>query len=122
MGSPGLRQTLLKYVGEQMMVTVPSAFFVQRKHEQIVMLDMLQHCLPARGSCVSPVVSGDRVAQRGAHAVQDRGLEQKGPDVLRLAIEDLRGQVVHHVAIAASERVDKAGHVGVGSRRQSRYL
>ena len=54
--------------------------------------------------------------------LEDRGLEQKGLDVRRLAHEDFCRQILAHEALAARERADEAGQVVAIAHRQRRQL
>ena len=90
-------------VGEQVVVAPPAADLVQGDQEQVAPLQLLQQPL-----AVGP--AGDGVAQRSREPLQHRGLEQEPHRRLGLAVQDLLGQVVEHVAVAAGE----AGHEAAG--------
>src|SRR3712207_7391344 len=82
----------LQDVGEQVVVAVPPAAVVERDEKQVRPVEGLQR-LP------TVVPAGDRVAQRAAQPAEDRGLQQKGPDLLRLALQHLLDQVVDDVPV-----------------------
>src|SRR5829696_10341516 len=82
----GFAQPLAQYVSKEMMVAVPSPLFVQRDHEQVRVLEVLQGFLAV-------IPGGHRVTERAAHPVEDGGLEQEGPQRFRLAREQLFDQV-----------------------------
>ena len=82
-------------VGEQV-VAKPGAARVDRAHEGVGLLELLQDPLRTRGT-------GEEVGQRPAHPVEDRGPQQKLADLRRLALEHLRHQVAADVPLAAGE-------------------
>ena len=67
-----------------MMITVPVPLVIQRDDEEILPLQPLKHLLPI-------IVACEGIAQRGAHALQHRGLEQELPHPFGLPFEDLLG-------------------------------
>ena len=84
--SASVSQPLAQYVSKEMMVAVPSAVFVQRDHEQVRVLEVLQGFLTV-------IHGGHRVTERAAHPVEDGGSRRSGWR------EHLFDQVVHHVAV-----------------------
>ena len=62
------------------------------------------------------------IAQRAAHAPKDGGAQQKRLHVGRLAVQHLFQQVIEHKVVAAAERADKAGRVGVALQRKRGQL
>src|ERR687894_2087854 len=91
-------QAFAQESGEKMMVTVIAALIIQGHQEQVTSLQPFEHLPP-----ICPV--GERLAQWTAQGLHDGGLEQELPNVLRLAGEDLVGQVVENEASATSSMV-----------------
>jgi hypothetical protein len=89
-------------------VTVVAAFFVQRHQEEVGLLQPFQH-LPSVGRV------RECVAQGTAKGLDDGGLEQELPNVLRLLGKDFVGQVVEDVAGAPSDSLDGTGVVFASS-------
>ena len=95
-----------------MVIAVPAPLVIQRDDEEVGAFEMLQRRLPARvgrETCVFAV--HDRLTERATHAVEDRGPQQEGLDVLGLPFKHLLEQVIEHKAMAARERGDEAGPV-----------
>ena len=101
---PLVEQMSLQDVAEQVVVAVPAAVVVERDEEQVLPVQRWQH-----GPPVGP--AGDRVAERAGEPVQDRGLEQEGAHVRRLAVEHLVGEVVDDESVVAGEARDEPGPV-----------
>ncbi len=101
--------------GEQVVVAVPATVAVQRDEEQVGPVQVLEHVLAAR-------VAGHGLAQRSAHPVEDRGLEQEVTHLRRLTVEHLFGQVVHDVAVVAGEGGDERRGVCAPPQGQRREL
>jgi len=93
-----------KEICEEIMVTVPAPLVVQSEEEEVLPLKTLQHRLPIG-------VAGEIVAQRSGKIVEDRGRKQKFAHVRGLASENLLGQKVEYVTVAAREGFDEAGGV-----------
>jgi hypothetical protein len=108
---PLLRQAHPQQVGEQVVEAPPAADLVQRHQDKVGPLDLLQQRL-----AVGP--PGDRVAQRPRQPLQDRGLQQEPPQVLRLAVQHLLGQEVQHIPVAAGGRRHEPGRVRLAAQRQ----
>ncbi len=102
-------------VGEQMVVAPPSAHLVQRDQEQPGPVHLLQQRLAAGPA-------GDRVTQLARQPVQHRGLQQEGAHLLALPLQHLFGQIIEHVAVAAGEGSNEAGHVLLPAQRQGGQL
>jgi hypothetical protein len=100
LGAPLLPLAHPQQVGEQAVVAVPAALPVQGNQEQVGPLEVLEQLLAVRAA-------GDRVAERAAQALEDRGVEQETPHVRRLPLQDLPGQVVENVAVVAAEPPDE---------------
>ncbi len=101
-------------VAEQHVVAVPLPLAVEWDDEEVASLDRLQ------GSCRSRT-SEDRVAERTAQALQDRGPGEEALPLPRERLQDLRADVVDDEPVLAGE-TDR-GHPGsllllVGERRQ----
>jgi hypothetical protein len=103
---PLLLEADAEQVGEQVVVAPPAPHLVQRVEEQVGPLGLLEQLL-----AVAP--PRDRSAQRARQPLQDRRLQQEGPQRLGLAVQHLLGQVVQHVAVAAREPLHKGVDVGV---------
>ena len=102
-------------VGKQVVVAIPAPIVVQRDDEEVVPLQFLQHLLTIRAT-------GERIAQRTTQVTEDGGLEEKLPYPPGLAFEDLFGQIVEDVAVAAGEGFDKARDVLAPSHRERGQL
>ena len=102
-------------VGEQVVIAPPAAHLVQRHQEQARPLHLLQQRLAA-------LAAGNRVAQRAGQPLQHRGLQQERPYVLALLFEDLLGQVVQDVPVAAGERGHESGGIVLSAQRQRGQL
>jgi hypothetical protein len=89
-------QVLPQEVGEQPVVTEPAPVVVERKEEEVLALQALQHRLPA-------VVPGDRVAERAAQPVEDGGPEQEPPDIVGQRGEHLVAQIIRDEAMPAAD-------------------
>lgn len=112
-------ETLAQQVIEQVVIAVPAALIVQRHHEEVVLFEPLQHRLHDtwRGLLVE-----QRAAKRRAQTIQDRGARQKVLHVGRLAVEDLLGEIVEDMTMAARKRVDEALRIGLALQRERRHL
>ena len=117
--APGVLGVLLQpgpeEVGEQVVVAPPAPDVVELHHEQTGPVHLFEQLLAV-------IAAGDRVTQRPAETIQDRRLEEEVPEVLSLAAENLLGQVVKDVPVAAGEGGHETGHVGLGTQRQRRQL
>ena len=98
-----------------MVVAPPAPDVVELHHEQTGPVHLFEQFLAV-------VAAGDRVAERPAETFQDRRLEEEVPEVLPLPAENLLGQVVQDVPVAAGEGGHETGHVGLGTQRQRRQL
>ena len=112
---PLLLEADTEQVGEQPVVAPPAPHLVQRVQEQVGPLGLLEQLL-----AVGP--AGHRGTQRPRQPLQDRGLQQKGPQRLGLAVQHLLGQVVEHEAVAAGEPGHEGADVGVALQRQGGQL
>ncbi|MNN05019.1 hypothetical protein D3C81_1177630 [compost metagenome] len=61
---------------------------------------------------------GEGVAQRRAEAVEDAGLQQEQTDLIALAGEDVFGQVLGQLLVAAGKRTDDIGQGAAAVERQ----
>ena len=104
-------QLQLQQVGEQLVVAEPRPPRIQRGHERVGLLELLQDPLPARAP-------GQQVSQFAVHLFQHRGPQQQPPDRLGLAIEHLGQQVLRHRALAAGELGREPFRIGVTGQRQ----
>jgi hypothetical protein len=62
---------------------------------------------------LAALAAGDRVAQRAAEPLQHGGFPQERAQLGVLPFEDLFGQVVQPVAVAAGERGHERGGIGL---------
>jgi hypothetical protein len=118
LGNPGGLfglQAGAEQVGEQVVVAPPAAHLVQRHHEQPGPFGLLQQRLAARPA-------GDRIAQLPRQPFQHRGLQQELTHPVRLLLEDLFGEVVQDMAVAAGECGDEAVDVVLSAQRQGGQL
>ena len=69
-----LRQPALQETAEEMMVAIPAALVIQGHSEQIVLLQPLQGSLATH---LNVIAAEQGCAQRAAHPVEDRGLQEK---------------------------------------------
>ena len=88
-------------IAEQVVVAKPRATDVDRDHERVGLLELVQEA----GGVVA---AGEQVGQRPAHAVQHAGAQQQAAHLGRPAGEDLAEQVVGDGALAAGELGDEA--------------
>jgi hypothetical protein len=75
------------------------------------MVEPVQHGLSVDGLIGGGLDLEDRVAQGSTEAFEDRSLEQKVLYGLRLALEDLVGQVIEHKVVPTGKSGDKAVNV-----------
>jgi hypothetical protein len=102
-------------VGEQLVVAPPAAHLIHRHQEQVGPLHLLQHRL-----AIDP--AGDRIAQPAGQPLQHRGLQQEPAQLLGLAVEDLLGQVVQDVPVAATEGRHEPGGIRSSLQGQAGQL
>ena len=67
-------------------------------------------------------MTGDGIAQRAGHAVEDGGLEEEVADGFGLTLQDLFDEIVHDVPVVARERPDETGNVLVALHRERGQL
>jgi hypothetical protein len=104
-----------KQVSEQLVVAPPAPHLVQGDQEQVGPLDLLQQCLAV-------AAAGGGIRQRPADPVKDRGLQQEPAQLTRLAVQDLLGEVVEYVAVAAREGPHEGVDVEVALERERGQL
>ena len=97
------QQTRAQHVGEQVVVAVPGAFRIERHHEQVVALELLQRAGRAGAA-------GHRVAQGTGELVEERSTEQERVHLAGLPGQHLVGEVVDDEPVAAGEGLDEGGH------------
>ncbi len=100
-------------VGEQVVVAKPRSAGVDRRHEGVGVLELLQDPLGPRGP-------GEEVGQGTADAVHDRRPQQQVANLGRLALEHLGQEVRRHGPFAAGELADEALAVRMGRERDRR--
>jgi len=94
-------------------VAEPRPGRVQRRHERVGLLQVLQHPLPA-------LVPGQQVRQLPVHPLQDGGAQQQPPHRLALPVQHLGQQVLGHRPLGAGEPGGEPFRVGVPGQRQRR--
>ena len=109
----GAPQLQLQQVGEQVMVTEPGTARVQRGHERVRHLQLLQHPLPARAS-------GQGIGQRAGHPLQHAGPQQQPPHVFRLPVQHLIQQVLRHRPLTAGKLRREPARIRMPGQRQRR--
>ena len=102
-------------IGEQMVIPPPAADVVELDHEQAGPVRFFEQVLAV-------VAARDGVAQGPAEALEHRRLEEEAAELGTLLFEDLLGQVVKDVPVAAGERGHEAGDVRLAAQRQGRQL
>ena len=121
-GDPGLAgaedpQPGAEDLREQRVVAVPPPLVVERDDEQVRALELLQSRLAVRAA-------GDRIAERSAHAVEERGPQEEVLGLGRQAAEDLLDDVVEDETVAGAEPPHLPGLVGPaaqGDRGQAQH-
>ena len=111
-----LMEAGLQQVGKEMMIAIPAAIVVQGHDKEVAPLQPLEHLLAVR------TAPGDGVAERAGEPGEDRGLEQEGLDLLRLAREHLLDQEVQDEAVGAREGPDEAIHILPSPHGKGRHL
>ena len=110
-----VEQARVQNVGEEMVVAIPLAPVVEGDQEQVSPIEGLEHGLAAG-------LGGDGFAQRPVQSAQDGGVQQEGPKIFGLALQDLLGQVVDDVAVVPGEPGNEAGDVASALHRERRQL
>jgi hypothetical protein len=112
-GRLGAPQLKLKQVGEQVMIAEPGPPGVQRGHERVGRLQILQGPLPA-------AVAGQQVGQLSVDPRQDRRSQQQPPYLLVLPVQHLGQQVFGDRPLAAGELRRELFRILVSVQRQRR--
>ena len=89
-------------VTEKVVIAVPGTLSVERDHEQVAALEVLEH--PGAVG-----VAGDGVTQWSGESLEHGCAEQEVADLRWLPGEDLVGQVVDDEPVAPRERLDERG-------------
>ena len=99
-----------EHVAEEVVVPVPPPAVVEGDEEEVRPLQRLEGRLGV-------AAAGDRGAQRSRQPAQDRGLEEEGPDVVGLAVQDLVDEVVDDEPVVTGEAGDerRTGRRGPGA-------
>ena len=108
-------QLVPEQAAEQVVIPEPPVLVVQRDQEQVGAVDLAD-----QPGAVGP--SGERVAQRRAHAVEDRGRQQEVADLGGLSGQHLLAEVVDDVPACASEPLDEIRTVRPVTQPQSGQL
>ncbi len=108
-----MSQLQLQQVREQPVVAEPRPRHVQRHHERIRLLQLLQDPLAA-------LVSGQQIGELAIDLFQDRGSQQQPPHLLALPLQDLGQQVVRYRPLAARKLSREPDRVRVPGQRQRR--
>ena len=93
-------QLVPEQAAEQVVIPEPPVLVVQRDQEQVGAVDLAD-----QPGAVGP--TGERVAQRRAHAVEDRGRQQEVADLGGLSGQHLLAEVVDDVPVRAGEPLDE---------------
>ncbi len=107
----GAAQFQLQQVGEQVVVAEPGPARVQRHHERVRGLQVLQHPLPA-------TVTGQQAGQLAVDPLQDGGTQQQPPHWFSLPVQYLGQQVFGHRPLGPGELGRQPPRVGVPGQRQ----
>ena len=108
-------QLMAQQAAEQVVIPEPAALIVQRDEEQVGAMDLADQF---RG--VGP--SRERVAQRRAHPVEDRGDQQEIAYEGGLAGQHLIAEVVDDMPVRAGETLDECRRVSTVAQPQCREL
>ena len=84
-------------LAEQVVVAVPLAATVERDHQEVAALQLLEDVRPIRSA-------DDRVAERTAHAVEDRRAGEEGNIGLRHPVQELGTKVIADEPIVTGDR------------------
>ncbi len=98
-------------IAEELVVAEGRALRVDRRHECAGLLELVEDARAAG-------VAGQPVGQRPGDLLQDRSAQQQSSHFRRLAVEDLREQVLGNRALTAREVRGKAFGIGVAGERQ----
>ncbi len=115
LGGPLPDQPLSQRLRKEVVVPVPLTLMIQGDHEQVPLLQPLQHGLTI-------VLTGDRVAQGAAQPVQHGGLKEKTLHLLCLKLQYLLHQVVQDILMTAGERFHKPVDICEALQREPRQL
>src|SRR2546429_9423998 len=110
-----VQQVRPKHVREEMVIAIPTTAVIQRDKEQIRSLQRDESGPAVR-------LTGDRIAQRPAQTGEDRALQEKLWDILRLALQDLLNEEVHDVPVVSLETGDKGDQVVPSLHLHSAHL
>ena len=109
----GAPQLQLQQPGEQPVVAEPRPRRVQRHHERVRGLQVLQDPLAAR-------IPRQRVGQLAADPLHQAGPQQQPPHLLALLLQHLGQQVLGHGPLAAGELGREPLRIAVPGQRQRR--
>jgi hypothetical protein len=107
----GAAQLPLEQIGEQPVVAEPGARRIQRHHERVRLLQLLQDPMAAR-------LAGQRVGELAADPLHQAGPQQQPPHLLALPVQHLGQQVLGHRTLAAGELRREPLRIGVPGQRQ----
>ena len=107
----GATQLQLQQVGEQVVVAEPRPPRIQRHHERVRLLQVLQHPLPA-------AAPGQQVGQLPVDPVQDGGAQQQQPHRLALPVQHLGQQVLRHRPLGAGKLLSEPPRIRLPGQRQ----
>ena len=110
-----LLEVAAQHLGKQVVVAVPTPLLVQRGHKQVGPLEGLQYGL-------APFLTGHRIAEWPAEALQETGMQEKLLHRGALPREHLFTQVVEHIAMTAGEGSQKRGDIGSALQRERSQL
>src|ERR687896_443079 len=102
----GPRELVAEQLGEEVVVAIPLPLRVEREQEQAQPLELVEASRRVLGA-------RDRVAERSAKTLEDRGPQQEVADGVGLTVEHLEAEVIDDRAVVAGERRDEGVRVGV---------
>ena len=109
----GAPQLEAQQIGEQVVVAEPGPGGVERGDERVLVFELLEDRLGARAA-------GERVGQRPADALEDRGAQEQVAHLRRLALQHLGEEVARHGPLAARELGHEPLRVRVRGQRDRR--
>src|SRR6266540_2471335 len=113
---------------EQGVIAIPTLLVVQWHDEQVTALELCKEQLTVGrlyvrgfGRWSIRVSQGfnaeNRIAERPAHPIENRSMQQERLNMAGLPRKDFFGQIFEDEAVAAGERADKAGTIGATPHR-----
>lgn len=104
-------QLRLQDVGEELVVSKPTALVVERNDEEVGVFEQSEH-----GRAVA--CAGHRIAERSRQPFEDGRLQEEVSDRHGLALQYFFDEVVHDVTVVAREGADELACFGTSLQRQ----